>query len=52
MTDSARFIACACNKRTRWETCAIVGEPYPATKIKAKNGVTEWYLDKVAAKLL
>lgn len=26
--------------------------PYPAAKIKAKNGVTEWYLDKAAAKLL
>lgn len=26
--------------------------PYPAAKIKAKNGVTEWYLDKDAAKLL
>ncbi|THA00982.1 6-phosphogluconolactonase [Rodentibacter pneumotropicus] len=26
--------------------------PYPAAKIKAKNGVTEWYLDKVAAALL
>ena len=26
--------------------------PYPAAKIKAKNGVTEWYLDKTAAKLL
>lgn len=26
--------------------------PYPAAKIKAKNGVTEWYLDKEAAKLL
>ena len=25
---------------------------YPAAKIKAKNGVTEWYLDKAAAKLL
>ncbi|NBH75600.1 6-phosphogluconolactonase [Rodentibacter pneumotropicus] len=26
--------------------------PYPAAKIKAKNGVTEWYLDKSAAALL
>ncbi|OOF45202.1 6-phosphogluconolactonase [Rodentibacter trehalosifermentans] len=26
--------------------------PYPAAKIKAQNGVTEWYLDKAAAKLL
>ncbi|PVX32118.1 6-phosphogluconolactonase [Pasteurella langaaensis DSM 22999] len=26
--------------------------PYPAAKIKAKNGVTEWYLDKEAAALL
>lgn len=26
--------------------------PYPAAKIKAKNGVTEWYLDKDAAELL
>ncbi|MDO5055079.1 MAG: 6-phosphogluconolactonase [Pasteurella oralis] len=26
--------------------------PYPAAKIKAKNGVTEWYLDKDAAQLL
>lgn len=26
--------------------------PYPAAKIKAKNGVTEWYLDKMAAVLL
>lgn len=26
--------------------------PYPAARIKAKNGVTEWYLDKDAAKLL
>ncbi|OOF84972.1 6-phosphogluconolactonase [Rodentibacter ratti] len=26
--------------------------PYPAAKIKAKNGVTEWYLDKAAARLL
>ena len=26
--------------------------PYPAAKIKAKNGVTEWYLDKTAAALL
>ena len=26
--------------------------PYPAAKIKAKNGVTEWYLDKAAAKNL
>ncbi|RZN57526.1 6-phosphogluconolactonase [Avibacterium paragallinarum] len=26
--------------------------PYPAAKIKAKNGVTEWYLDKDAVKLL
>ncbi|AKD39117.1 6-phosphogluconolactonase [Pasteurella multocida subsp. multocida OH4807] len=26
--------------------------PYPAAKIKAKNGVTEWYLDKEAAKWL
>lgn len=25
---------------------------YPAARIKAKNGVTEWYLDKDAAKLL
>ena len=24
--------------------------PYPAAKIQAKNGVTEWYLDKAAAK--
>lgn len=26
--------------------------PYPAAKIQANNGVTEWYLDKAAAKLL
>lgn len=26
--------------------------PYPAAKIKAKNGVTEWYLDKEVARLL
>ncbi|MCI7352954.1 MAG: 6-phosphogluconolactonase [[Actinobacillus] rossii] len=26
--------------------------PYPAAKIQAKNGVTEWYLDKEAAALL
>ncbi|MDG6332286.1 6-phosphogluconolactonase [Glaesserella parasuis] len=26
--------------------------PYPAAKIKAKNGVTEWYLDSDVAKLL
>ena len=26
--------------------------PYPAAKIHSKNGVTEWYLDKEAAKLL
>lgn len=26
--------------------------PYPAAKIQAKNGITEWYLDKEAAKLL
>lgn len=26
--------------------------PYPAAKIRAKNGVTEWYLDKEAAALL
>jgi len=26
--------------------------PYPAARIKAKQGVTEWYLDKDAAKLL
>ncbi|WP_410679197.1 6-phosphogluconolactonase [Avibacterium paragallinarum] len=26
--------------------------PYPAAKIQAKNGITEWYLDKDAAKLL
>lgn len=26
--------------------------PYPAAKIKAKNGVTEWYLDKDALQLL
>lgn len=26
--------------------------PYPAAKIKAKNGVTEWYLDKEAGALL
>ncbi|MXN89427.1 6-phosphogluconolactonase [Pasteurella canis] len=26
--------------------------PYPAAKIKAKKGITEWYLDKDAAKLL
>ena len=26
--------------------------PYPAAKIQAKNGVTEWYLDKDAASLL
>ena len=26
--------------------------PYPAARIKAKNGVTEWYLDKDAAQLL
>ena len=26
--------------------------PYPAAKIQAKNGVTEWYLDKAAAALL
>ncbi|WP_410687510.1 6-phosphogluconolactonase [Avibacterium paragallinarum] len=26
--------------------------PYPAAKIQAKNGITEWYLDKEAVKLL
>ncbi|MCR1837130.1 6-phosphogluconolactonase [Rodentibacter caecimuris] len=26
--------------------------PYPAAKIKAQNGITEWYLDKAAAELL
>ncbi|AGO15738.1 6-phosphogluconolactonase [Glaesserella parasuis ZJ0906] len=26
--------------------------PYPAARIKAKNGVTEWYLDSDAARLL
>lgn len=26
--------------------------PYPAAKIQAQNGVTEWYLDKDAARLL
>lgn len=26
--------------------------PYPAAKIKAQTGITEWYLDKEAAKLL
>ena len=26
--------------------------PYPAAKIQAKNGVTEWYLDEDAARLL
>ena len=26
--------------------------PYPAAKIKAKNGITEWYLDADAGKLL
>ncbi|MFQ1047505.1 6-phosphogluconolactonase [Avibacterium paragallinarum] len=26
--------------------------PYPAAKIQAENGITEWYLDKEAAKLL
>lgn len=26
--------------------------PYPAAKIKAKKGITEWYLDKDAAELL
>ncbi len=26
--------------------------PYPAARIKAKNGITEWYLDREAAKLL
>ena len=26
--------------------------PYPAARIKAKNGVTEWYLDQEAAKCL
>ena len=26
--------------------------PYPAAKIKAQNGITEWYLDKAAAQLL
>lgn len=26
--------------------------PYPAAKITAKNGITEWYLDQDAAKLL
>lgn len=26
--------------------------PYPAAKIQAKNGVTEWYLDQAAGKLL
>ena len=25
---------------------------YPAAKIKAQNGITEWYLDKAAAQLL
>ncbi|MCX2961307.1 6-phosphogluconolactonase [Rodentibacter caecimuris] len=26
--------------------------PYPAAKIKAQSGITEWYLDKAAAELL
>ncbi|KMK51122.1 6-phosphogluconolactonase [[Actinobacillus] muris] len=34
------------------QTTSAENLPYPAAKIKAKNGITEWYLDKDAAKLL
>lgn len=34
------------------QTTSAAQLPYPAAKIKAKNGVTEWYLDKEAAALL
>lgn len=34
------------------QTTSAEDLPYPAAKIKAKNGITEWYLDKDAAKLL
>lgn len=34
------------------QTTPVENLPYPAAKIKARNGVTEWYLDKDAARLL
>lgn len=34
------------------QTTAAENLPYPAAKIKAKKGETEWYLDQAAAKLL
>lgn len=34
------------------ETTPAKNLPYPAARIKAKNGITEWYLDKDAARLL
>ncbi|MBF0752466.1 MULTISPECIES: 6-phosphogluconolactonase [unclassified Pasteurella] len=34
------------------QTTSAENLPYPAAKIKAQNGITEWYLDKAAAKLL
>lgn len=34
------------------ETTPAENLPYPAARIKAKNGITEWYLDKDAARLL
>ncbi|MFA9500610.1 6-phosphogluconolactonase [Mannheimia sp. E30BD] len=34
------------------QTTPVEESPYPAAKIKAKNGVTEWYLDSDAAKNL
>ncbi|OOF70054.1 6-phosphogluconolactonase [Rodentibacter caecimuris] len=32
--------------------CSAETLPYPAVKIKSQNGITEWYLDKEAARLL
>ncbi|OOF55508.1 6-phosphogluconolactonase [Rodentibacter genomosp. 2] len=34
------------------QTTSAENLPYPAAKIKAQNGITEWYLDKAAAALL
>lgn len=34
------------------QTASAENLPYPAARIKAKNGVTEWYLDKEAGALL
>lgn len=34
------------------QTTPVAELPYPAARIQAKNGVTEWYLDKEAAALL